>query len=46
MVGKKWQLLSARLFMTNPDAMKTEVLSCSIITNAHVKTYGHLREGH
>jgi hypothetical protein len=44
-VGKKWQLLSARLFMTNPDNMKTEVLSCSIITNAHVKTYGNCSFG-
>lgn len=44
-VGKKWQLLSAQLFLTNPDAMHSEVLSCSIITNAHVKTYGNCSFG-
>ena len=39
-LGKKWQLLSAQLFLSNPEAMHSEVLSCSVITNAHVKTYG------
>ena len=39
-LGKKWQLLSAQLFLSNPEAMRSEVLSCSVITNAHVKTYG------
>ena len=34
------QLLSAQLFLTNPEALCSEVLSCSVISNAKNKTYG------
>jgi hypothetical protein len=39
LVNHTWQLFSAQLYLTNPAVIRSEVLSCSVISNSHVKTY-------
>ncbi|MCP4191171.1 MAG: hypothetical protein GY768_11150 [Planctomycetaceae bacterium] len=35
----QWTLLSGSLYLSQPEILQTELLSCSVIRNNHVKTY-------
>ena len=41
-----WTLHSASLYLSRPEILTTEVLSCSVIRNNHVRTYGSFEFGY